>query len=180
MDIHNLKLNAAFTNNAKNYQSRPVRAAKYQPGMESGWMVYFTNKPTKEKATMTHEGVKFFPTKAEAWKYIDADNKQYIRENGKLVEVTVEYEPPRPVLHRKDADAINKDGIHFCFGEYAFVDDESCNYEFYILECNCWIIQEMEGNIRVWYPDDEETFFGKDKDIVYEVAGKNEYIKVAV
>ncbi len=107
MDTHNLKLNATFTKNAKDYQSRPV-------------------------------------------------------------------------LHRKDADAINKDGIHFCFGEYAFVSDESEKYEFYILECNCWIIQEMDGTIRVWYPDMEETFFGNDKDIVYEVVGKDEYVKVAV
>ncbi len=182
MNIHNLELNDAFTNNAKNYQSRPVRAAKYSPGMESGFMVYFTNKITKEKETMTYEGVKFFLTKREAWNYINADNKQYIRENGKLVEVAVEYDLPRPVLHRRDADAINKDGMHFCFGEYTFVADESCDYEFYILECGCWIIQEMDmdGGIRVWYPDAEEMFFGNDKEIVYEVAGKDEYIKVAV
>ncbi len=127
-----------------------------------------------------HEGVKFFPTEIEAWRYINADNKQHIRENGKLVEVIVEYDQPKPVLYRKDADAINKDGMHFCFGEHAFVSDESENFEFYILECGCWIIQDMDGTIRVWYPDMEETFFGKDKDIVYEVAGKEEYIKVAV
>lgn len=180
MNIHNIKLSNMFHDNAKNYQSRPVRAAKYQPGMENGWMVYFTNKATKEKGTITHEGVRFFSTEAEAWNYIKADNKQYIRENGKLVEVTVEYDFPRPVLHRKDADAVNKDGMHFYFGKYAFVDDESEDYEFYIMECNCWIIQEMDGGIRVWYPDVEETFFGNDKDIVYEVAGKDEYIKVEV
>jgi len=180
MNIHNIKLNTAFTKNAKNYQSKPVRAAKYQPGMESGFMVYFTNKATKEKGIMAHEGIKFFSTEAEAWNYINADNKQYIRENGKLVEVAVEYDFPRPVLHRRDADAINKDGMHFCFGEYAFVADESDSFEFYILECGCWIIQQIDGEIRVWYPDMEETFFGNDKDIVYEVAGKDEYIKIAV
>lgn len=37
----------------------------------------------------------------------------------------------------------------------------------------------MKGRSN-WYPDAEETFFGNDKDIVYEVAGKDEYIKVAV
>lgn len=53
-------------------------------------------------------------------------------------------------------NAINKDGIHFCFEEYAFISDESCDYEFYIMECDCWIIQEIEsGNIHVWYPDKE-------------------------
>ena len=70
---------------------------------------------------------------------------------------------------RKDSDAINKEDIRFCFVEQAFVSDESCDYEFYILESDCWIIQNM-GNIRVWYPDSEETFFGKDKEIVYEKA----------
>ena len=71
------------------------------------------------------------------------------------------------------------EGLHFCFGEKEFVSDESCDYEFYILECGCWIIHDM-GNIRVWYPDSEETFFGKENDIVYEKAGNDEYIKVAV
>ncbi len=74
MNVHNFILNSVFQKNAKNYQSRPVRAARYRPGMENGFMVYFTNKPTKEKEAMTHEGVKFFPTEAEAWKYINADN----------------------------------------------------------------------------------------------------------
>lgn len=40
-------------------------------------------------------------------------------------------------------------------------------------------IWKMKGRSN-WYPDAEETFFGNDKDIVYEVAGKDEYIKVAV
>lgn len=70
---------------------------------------------------------------------------------------------------RKYGDAINKESIYFSFVEQAFVLDESCVYEFYILESICWIIQDM-SNIRVWYPDSKETFFGKDKEIVYEKA----------
>ena len=182
MNTHNFQLGSIFHDNAKEYQTRPVKAMKYQPGMENGWMVYFTNKATKEKEMMTHEGVKFFSTESEAWDYIKEDNKQYIKECGELVEVAVVYDPPKPVLCRKDDDAINKDGMHFCFGEYAFVSDESCDYEFYIMECDCWIIQEIEdGNIRVWYPDSEETFFGNEKEIVFErVAEREEYIKTAV
>lgn len=157
MNVHNIQLSNMFNDNAKKYQTRPVRAARYSPGMETGFMVYFTNKATKEEI-MTHEGVKFFPTEKEAWRYINTDNKQYIRENGKMVEITVKYDPPTPVLHRKDDNAIEKDGIHFCFGEFAFVSDESCDYEFFILENGCWIIQDMD-NIRVWYPDSEETIF---------------------
>lgn len=178
MNIHSFKLNTVFTENSKKYQSKPVRAAKYSSGMENGFMLYFTNKKTKETDDI-YEGIRFFTTEKETRDYIIADNKQYIRKDGKLVEISVEYAPPKPVLYRKDSDAINKDGMHFCFGEYAFISDESCDYEFFILEDDCWIIEEADGNIRVWYPDSEETFFGSGKDIVHEVIG-NEYMKIAV
>ena len=179
MDIHNFQLGSVFHQNAKEYITRPVKAAKYQSGMENSWMVYFSNMINNGSAAITYEGVRFFPTESEAWDYINANEEQLVKENGKLISVKVTYDPPKPVLCRKDADAINKDGLHFCFGEKAFASDESCDYEFYILECGCWIIQDM-GNIRVWYPDSEETFFGKENDIVYEKAGNDEYIKVAV
>ena len=179
MDIDNFKLNSVFQDNAREYVTRPVVAAKYQPGVENSWMVYFTNEITQERGAMMHEGVRFFPTESEAWEYINANEEQFIKENGELVSLKVTYDSPKPVLCRKDADAINKDGLHFCFGDKAFVSDESCDYEFYILECDCWIIQDM-GNIRVWYPDSEETFFGNEKDIVYQKAGNDEYIKIAV
>ncbi len=179
MNIHNFQLNNVFHENAKGYITRPVIAAKYQPGMENGFIVYFANKATKERSIMTYEGVKFFPTEAEAWNYINADHKQYVKENGKLVEVTVEYDPPMPVLYRKDNNTINEDGMRFSYSD-AFVSDESGDYEFYLLERGCWIIQDMDGTIRVWYSDAEETFFGNYKDIVFEVAGKGDYKKVAV
>lgn len=179
MNIHSFKLNTVFTENSKKYQSKPVRAAKYSSGMENGFMLYFANKKTKERESILYEGIKFFSTEKEALNYINADHKQYIKEDGKLMEISVEYDPPKPVLCRKDSDAINKDGMHFCFGEYAFISDESCDYEFFILEDDCWIIEEADGNIRVWYPDSEETFFGSGKDIVHEVLG-NEYMKIAV
>ncbi len=179
MNTQNFKLNDMFHENAREYVTRPVMAAKYEPGMENSWMVYFTNVATKGRSAMMHEGIKFFPAESDAWDYIHADEKQYIEESGRLVEIAVSYDPPRPVLCRKDADAVNKDGMHFCFGKQAFVSDESCDYEFYILECDCWIIQDMD-NIRVWYPDSEETFFGREKEIVYEKAGNEEYIRIAV
>lgn len=142
-------------------------------------MVYFTNLINREKGRMIYEGVKFFPTEMETWDYINANKEQTAKENGELIRLKVTYDPPKPVLCRKDADALNKGGIHFCFGERAFISDESCDYEFYILENGCWIIQDM-GDIRVWYPDSDETFFGREKDIVYEKAGNDMYIKVAV
>jgi len=51
----------------------------------------------------------------------------------------------------------------------AFISDESQNNEFYILKngCNgCWIIQDMNGNIRVWDNTMEELFFGNN--YIYE------------
>ncbi len=39
----------------------------------------------------------------------------------------------------------------------------------------------MDGTVRVWHPDLEETFFGKETDIVYEKAeGMDGYIKASV
>lgn len=187
MNDHNFILNAAFKENSKEYATRPVRAAKYQPDMESGFMVYYANKPCHEKNTKLHEGMKFFDTEAEAWDYIRAGNKQYAKENGELVEFEVEYDPPRAVLHRIETDPEKKIGFLNGFeGDYAFVSNETEQYDFFILssdygESEAWIIQEMDGSICVWYNDlEDETFFGRESDIVYEKIGCDEYIKVAV
>lgn len=182
MNIQNFTLNNIFLKDSKEYQSKPVRAAKYRAGMENGFMVYFTNKSTKEKRMMVHEGVRFFPTETKAWDFINASRTQYIIENGEAIEIVVEYDPPKPVLYRKDTNLEDKSGMLFCFGDSAFVSDESCDYEFYILEYDCWIIQEMDGGIRVWYPDlEDETFFGKETNLVYErVGGEEKYIPVVI
>ena len=187
MNDHNFMLNAAFKENSKEYATKPVRAAKYQPGLESGFMIYFANNPCHGEDTTLHEGMKFFDTEAEAWDYIRADNKQYAREDGELVEFEVEYDPPRAVLHRKESDPDRKIGFTNCFeGKYAFISNETEQYDFFILssdygESEAWIIQEMDGSIRVWYNDlEDETFFGRESDIVYEKVGCDKYIKVAV
>lgn len=181
MKVDNFQLSNVFHNNAREFTTRPVMAARYQPGMENGWMVYFTNITTKDRGIMMHEGMKFFPTEADAWKYINADEKQYVNEKGKLVEVEVSYDPPVPVLCTKDFDPDNKGGLLFCIeGETAFISNETEDYEFEILEDKSWILTEMDGTIRVWHPDLEETFFGHDKDIVFEKTDKGEYMQVAV
>ncbi len=181
MNIHNFNLSSVFNENAKEYVTRPVMAAKYQPGMENGWMVYFTNITTKERGILMHEGMKFFPTEVDAWKYINANEKQYVKENGELVGVEVNYDPPKPVLCTKDFDPNNKGGLLFCIeGETAFVSNETEDYEFEILEDKSWIVTEMDGTLRVWHPDLEETFFGNVKDIVFERNDKGEYRQIAV
>ncbi len=185
MNIHNFQLNNMFHDNAKEYVTRPVRAAKYQPGMENGFCVHYSNVETKGKEAMMHEGIRFFPSKADAWDFINRNEKQYAKESGELIEMEVIYDEPEPVLYRKDADAENLDGIHFCFGDKAFISDESEDYEFYILDYNScdhdmWIIQDANCNIRVWNRTMEELFFGKESEYIYEKTGKGKYRQVAL
>lgn len=186
MDSTKFIVNDVFKENVKEYQTKPVMATRYKPGMETGFMVYFTNIPCREKNISIHEGMKFFDTEAEAWDYIKADNRQYVKENGALVEYKVEYDDPVPVLHRRETDIEKKIGFkNIIESRVDFESNETDQYDFFILsddeENGAWIIQDMEGNIRVWYRDyDGENFFGRDNDIVYEKSGNEEYRKVAV
>ena len=190
MDNKDFVLNDVFEKNAKVYQTKPVLATKYKPGMESGWLVYMYNKVTKELRANQHEGMKFFDTEKEAWDYINADNPQYAEVNGTVIEVPVVYDPPVPVLHRKETDPDKKVGFRDCFqGKYALKSNETEQYDFFILDYHhttpdTWIIQDADGNIRVWdedYPECcNELFFGKDNDIVYEKVAEDKYVKVAL
>ena len=82
----------------------------------------------KEREAIIYEGVRFFSTEKGAWDYINEGNKQSINQGGEIVGIEVNYDPTKPVLYRKSEVAINKEGIHLCFGEYAFVSDESEDY----------------------------------------------------
>lgn len=183
MDTNNFILNDIFKENAKVYQTKPVRATKYQPGMETGWMVYMINKLTKDIKKQSHEGMKFFDTEQEALDYINADNKQYIKVDGVAVEIEVDYDAPVPVLHRKETDP-GKKNSDWSFGEYALLSDETHMYDFYVLASVNWIIQDTDGTIRVWDHNSpeccNELFFGKDDDYVCEKVADDTYIKVAV
>ena len=185
VNAQNFILNAAFKENSKEYVTKPVRAARYKRGMETGFMVYFANTPCKEGMRL-HEGMKFFDTEAQAWDYIKENNKQYAEVDGELVEFEVEYDDPLPVLHRKEKDETKKIGFRNIIEHRVdFLSNETWQYDFFILsddeENVSWIIQDMEGSIRVWYRDyDGENFFGLDNDIVYEKSGNADYIKVAV
>ena len=193
MESRDFILNNVFEQNAKVYQTRPVRAVKYQPGMETGFVVRFSNIPNKSEDLNRNEGMKFFDTEAEAWDYINSNPEQYINVDGKLVQVEVKYDKPMPVLHRKVSSPEERIGGVNCFeGKYAFVSNETEQYDFFYLADECcgnavWIIQDADGNIRVWEQDFldccSNTFFGEPDDFVYErsmVSGKEEYIKVAV
>ena len=181
MDANNFILNDIFKKNAKIYQTKPVRAIKYQTGMETGWMVYMSHNFTKDK--QFYEGMKFFDTEQEAWDYIKADNKQYIKVDGATVEIEVDYDAPVPVLHRKETDPAKKN-YDYGFGEYALLSDETHMYDFYILVSDNWIIQDADGTIRVWSHSSleffNESFFGKEDDYICEKIADDIYVKVVV
>lgn len=187
---NNFILNDAFKKNAKVYQTKPVLATKYKPGMETGWVVYICNQTTKEFRDSQHEAMVFFDTKQEAWNYIHANNPQYAEIDGVLVEVPVVYDAPVPVLHRRETNPDKKVGLQFCFeGKFALKSNETEQYDFFILECNhptpdTWIIQDADGSVRVWdedYPECcNELFFGKEDHYICEKVGDNTYIEVAV
>ena len=187
MDIHNVQLGSVFHQNAKEYVTRPVKAMKYQPGLgvENGFCVHYSSTETYTREYMMYEGIRFFQSEAEAWEFINRNEKQYVRVNGVLTEIEAVYDMPEPVLYREDAKAEELDGIHFCFGEHAFMSDESEDYEFYILDSNCdndvWIIQDViSGNIRVWDNTSDELFFGKESEYVFGKDDKGDYIPVVV
>lgn len=126
----------------------------------------------------------------KAWDYINADNKQYINKDGKTVEIAVVYEKPMPVLHRKETNPSKKVGYTDCFqGKYALLSNETEMYDFFILKYSHdtpdeWIIQDADGNIRVWNPDCRdccgEEFFGRDDNYICERTADNTYIEVAI
>ena len=77
-----------------------------------------------------------------------------------------------------------------CFeGEYAFVSNETEQYDFFILDYHhttpdVWIIQDADGSIRVWdtdFPGNcNELFFGKEDSYICEKVGEDKYIEVTV
>ena len=190
METNNFMMNDIFRNSAKVYQTKPVRATRYQPGMETRWVVYMQNEPNGDLDNNLHEGMKFFDTEQEARDYINADHKQYINKNGVLTEIAVVYETPMPVLHRKETDPEKKVGSTDCFqGKYTLLSNETEMYDFFILKYNhttpdIWIIQDEDGAIRVWSRDCQECcnelFFGKDNEYVCEKVTDDTYINVAI
>lgn len=82
MNTQDFKLNNVFKDNAKMCQIKPIIAAKYQPGMENGFMVYYSNMQTEDMEAMQHEGARFFPTEKTAWEFINANETEYVYKDG--------------------------------------------------------------------------------------------------
>lgn len=179
---NNFVLNDIFKQNAKVYQTKPVKATKYKQGMENGWMIYISNIPYNPDGIPTHAGVKFFETKEDAMRYVEDNKPEYININGELVECEVEYDLLRPVMCRKLAEGEERRGVDFALGEYVLVSDEQRYYDFFILEDDTWIIQDADGNVRVWDTDSPEAcnelFFGKEDSYVCEKVADDTYIEI--
>lgn len=161
-----------FTNYSKEYQSRPVKAAKYHRGMENGFMVYISGVYDGKR----HDAMKFFNTENEANSYINANPAQYLMVDGNLIQVaSIEYGEPQPVIHTKIAEGKQSEYIYPL--ENALESDESRLYEWFDLLDDSWIIVDDDGNVRVWQAHDEDDFFGKN--YICEKIDNN-YIEVAV
>lgn len=180
MSGKNIILNHVFYQNANKYYARPVLAAQYQPGMENGWIVRYSSRATDNKKAMLYEGARFFPTIHEAWDFVNADGQQSVNRNGVLIRMEVNYENPLPVLYKEETNAEDNEGRMIQPDRDAFLSDESDKYEYFILGEDCWIVQELDGVIRVWDRSMEEPFFGDGLKSVYEINVDGEYIRVAV
>lgn len=182
MERREFVLNDVFIRNAKDYSTRPVKATKYKPGIENGWMIYMSAKIKVDDISKLYEGIKFFDTKEEAMDYVEKNDPQYVNYNGKRIACEVEYDLLRPVMYRKYTEGEERLGVDMGIKGYTFVSDESEIYDFYILEEDTWIILDADGNIRVWehdYLDICSTFFGEPEDFVYQKI-EDKYIKVAI
>ena len=157
-------LNKTFWDHAKVYQSKPVVATRYKPGMENGWVVIYAY----ERA----DGFKFFDDYEEAKRYCeDKPTHKLITENG-LVEVECFYDDPCAVIYTKK---LNQDGCSENTKE--FEDDEKADYDVCFVGEDMYIIQDDDGNIRAWDSMCCESFFGKHG--VYQREG-GEYIKTDI
>ena len=176
------KLNNVFDENAKIYQTKPLRATKYKEGMENAWMLYFSNV-NLYKNKHSYEGVKFFATKEETKEYMESHKTQPANIDGTIVECNIEYELFVPVLVRKSID--KKDKIGLTIGDYTFESNENDKFDYFILDENSWIIQEHDGSVRVWEKENLDigiNFYGSEDVICEKVVknGKEEYIEVPI
>jgi len=93
-------MNKMFEEKAKTYHSRPnyIKAAKYEKGMENGWIVEFFSKEDNDFGF----DFKIFDSEDEAIEYYKLKPLQYvpIMRNGEenTIEYEVEYNEPKPCL----------------------------------------------------------------------------------
>ena len=150
--VMDVTLNKLFWDHAKVYQSKPVVAAKYQPGMENGWVVIYSY----ERAM----GFKFFKEYREAKQYSEEKPTHMLITDHGLVEVKCFYDEPCGKESKKE-----------------FEDDEQGKYDVGFVGKDVFIIKDNGGSVRVWHNMGCESFFGKYG--VYERDGE-EYIKTDI
>lgn len=143
-------LNMNFYENAKVYHGKPVLTARYQPGMENGWAVFFTYK--------AYEGFRVFEHREEAAQFCAEKPLQEYRLFGESHVVECEYSEPVPVLYSmRNQQNMGNDYTYPAMN--IFVSDESAEYEVAFLEEGIWIVKETDGNVRLWDENSKEAFF---------------------
>jgi hypothetical protein len=136
-------MNTLFNKKAQSYYSKPIniKAAKYEKGMENGWIVEFF-----EDSNDFGYDFKIFDTEAEALKYYNQKPLQEVAivRNGKsdIIHYQVEYNKPKPCLWHIETKSIDDFGYKW----------EEQVYE--ILEDNSWLIQFEGSNEFSVYDND--------------------------
>ena len=121
-------MSTLFERKAKIYNSKPnyIKAAKYEKGMENGWVVEFFSKEDNDFGF----DFKIFNLEDEAIKYYNLKPLQYVTmAKDKIMEYEVEYNEPKPCLWRNQTRRIED------------FDHEWEEQVYNILEEDSWIIQ---------------------------------------
>ena len=162
----NLPLNEVFLKNSREYGMNQLIAAKYQPGMETGFLVCYCYK--------SQEGYRFFDNRQQAEEFVKLKPLQDLLVDGRWEKVSCVYHAPDPVLHARFSPIEKKiNEVYNLNLKGNFREDEADEYQFVILEPGVWIIRDFDGNVRVWSPLSEDLFMGRDyiciKDHVQEL-----------
>ncbi len=145
-----MEMNDLFKSKSREFEVKPFTAARYEPGMENGWEVYYSG--------MAWEGRRYFDTYEEAEKFYNEHPQQkYINEDGNEGMCECEYLTPEPVLY---TPRHTEDSRYVMDVECPFPSDESRKYNVLMLMGgNIWITRDCDGTINIWEPADAESMF---------------------
>ena len=146
-----LPLNKKFYDNAEIRQSKPVLAARYKPGMESGWAVCFAYK--------TYEGFRIFDDLESATEFYNQKPRQEYELFGQSHLVECDYYEPTPILHARLREKNARNDYTYPL-KSLFVNDETSDYIIAFLQEGIWIVKEQDGTVRLWDENSGEAFYG--------------------
>ena len=128
----NLPLNEVFLKNSREYGMNQLIAAKYQPGMETGFLVCYCYQ--------SQEGYRFFDNRQQAEEFVKLKPLQDLLVDGRWEKVSCVYHAPDPVLHVKLSPIEKKINEAYNLNlKGNFREDEADEYQFVILEPGVWV-----------------------------------------